>query len=291
MRALGRPGHWTAAEALATLRRAAESDVEAKASNHVERVRAWVRRDLDGPDGILPSIDAESLYRVLALTGRGESIFRSGLGALATSGYGRLADGLDPWVANRYVGIGCPWWHARPAEGETVVDVGSGAGVDVHVAQEWVGNSGLALGVDLRPHLLERVARTHGNRAQFVRGAAEALPLAAGSIDRLTANGLPTVMRQPTLGSALVQFARVLRPGGWLQMAVLAAGSDQTIEEIDDLLVVNAIRCGKPLCPEYRSRMTGAGFSSVTLQPLPSPFIDGFRPGPIAAYLVTGCRS
>lgn len=243
---------------------------------------AWVRRNADRS----PTLDAEHLYDQVAATGEGESIFRSGTDALEAFGYGGLVDALDAWATSRFVGLGCPWAIRRPEAGETVLDLGCGSGVDRTIAERLVGPTGRAIGIDLRGQLLGRAAA--GSRAPHVRASAFVLPFPARTVSTTVANGLPPVMSLRTIDDVLGEVARVSRPSAWVQTVVLASGDDVDLDDIDDLLLVNAVRTGKPLCAQFRSAFVRAGLVDVSCTVLPSPFVEGHRPGPVSSVLIMG---
>jgi len=248
------------------------------------RLIAWVRQNADRS----PTLDAEHLYDQLAATGEGETIFRSGTDALAAFGYGGLVDALDSWATSRFVGLGCPWAIRRPEAGETVLDLGCGSGVDRTIAEQLVGPTGRAFGIDLRVQLLgPAAARSRGPHA---RADVLALPLPSGTVSTTVANGLPPLMSLRTIDDVLGEVTRVSRPSAWVQTVVLASGEDLDLGDIDDLLLVNAVRTGKPLCAQYRAAFLRAGLVEVSCTVLPSPFAEGHRPGPVSSVLIMGAR-
>lgn len=127
------------------------------------------------------------------------------------------------------LGVGNPvrWAGLRP--GETVLDVGSGGGIDTIVAARAVGPTGEAIGVDLLEEMCER-ARRHAEEAgvaawtRFLRGAMEDLPLPDESVDVVVSNGV--INLSPRKSRALAEIHRVLRPGGRLCVSDLVVEED-----------------------------------------------------------------
>ena len=124
----------------------------------------------------------------------------------------------DPLVSQANLGLGCglPTSFADIRTGETVLDLGSGAGVDVFIAARQVGPSGLAIGVDMTPEMIWR-ARQNAEQAgienvSFRLGEIEALPVEAGSVDVVISNCVLNLV--PDKVRAFGEIYRVLKPGG-----------------------------------------------------------------------------
>ena len=127
-------------------------------------------------------------------------------------------DAVKGYVADADLGLGCglPTEHAGLEAGQTVLDLGSGAGLDAFVARQIVGEAGRVIGVDMTP---EMVARARENteklgfsNVDFVEGEIEALPLDDASVDVILSNCVLNLV--PDKPAAFAEMARVLRPGG-----------------------------------------------------------------------------
>jgi arsenite methyltransferase len=125
----------------------------------------------------------------------------------------------EPTVAS-FAGTGNPFSLGTPLPGERVVDVGCGAGIDSLIAGRMVGPSGAVIGVDMTPAMLARArasASAMGARhVEFREGLAEALPVPDGWADVVISNGVLNLF--PDKPAGLGEMARVLRPGGRLQV-------------------------------------------------------------------------
>ena len=119
-----------------------------------------------------------------------------------------------------FAGTGNPFSVGVPQPGERVVDVGCGAGIDSLIAASLVGPSGRVIGVDMTPAMLARargaVAASGFANVEVREGYGEALPVADGWADLVISNGVLNLM--PDKDAALREMARVLRPGGRLQL-------------------------------------------------------------------------
>src|SRR6516225_8676090 len=122
--------------------------------------------------------------------------------------------------------------EVRP--GQTVLDLGSGAGMASLLAARRVGPSGKVVGVDLCPAMVEKARRNASllglHNVEFVHAAIEKLPLPDASVDVVISNGVFNLC--PDEPGVLAEALRVLRPGGRLQMADILLHEDVTPEEV-----------------------------------------------------------
>ncbi len=120
-----------------------------------------------------------------------------------------------------FAGIANPHAIAPIVEGETVLDIGCGAGMDLLLAARRVGPSGRAIGVDMTEAMRDRArasaAASGLTNVEVQRADATALPLADASVDVVISNGVINLV--PEKEKAFVEIRRVLRPGGRLQLA------------------------------------------------------------------------
>ena len=131
---------------------------------------------------------------------------------------GDAYDGVSGYVADADLGLSCgvPVEHAGLRPGQTVLDLGSGAGLDVFVARSEIGESGHVIGVDMTA---EMIARARGNakksgftNVEFRLGEIEHLPVVSDSIDVVISNCVLNLV--PDKPRAFAEIFRVLKPGG-----------------------------------------------------------------------------
>ena len=128
--------------------------------------------------------------------------------------------GIPETTIASFAGTGNPFQAGEIKPGERVVDVGSGAGMDSLVVTRMVGPEGQVIGVDMTPAMLQKAAagavEAGFHNVAFREGFAEALPVTDGWADVVISNGVLNLM--PDKYAALGEMARVLRPGGRLQI-------------------------------------------------------------------------
>ena len=181
--------------------------------------------DLQSPDAVRASVREK--YAEVALGGDfGASTSCCGPGGCGTPA--DLAGGIQfigddyaavgGYLAEADLGLGCgvPTEHAGLQPGQTVLDLGSGAGIDAFVARREVGEAGRVIGVDMTPEMVAKAranARTMGYaNVEFRLGEIEALPVETGSVDVVVSNCVLNLV--PEKARAFAETFRVLRPGG-----------------------------------------------------------------------------
>jgi SAM-dependent methyltransferase len=161
-------------------------------------------------------------YAEVAATPQQGFHFHTGRPLAALLGYDPAdVDSLPDVAVESFAGVGNPFIWGRVRPGETVVEVGSGAGLDSLVAARQVGPSGRVIGVDMTPAMVEKArgtaARVGVTNVEFREGLAEALPVPAGSADVILSNGVINLC--PDKDAVYRELFRVLKPGGRLQLA------------------------------------------------------------------------
>ena len=138
--------------------------------------------------------------------------------AVVASEIGYSAEELGSVPAGANLGLGCgnPLALASIAPGETVLDLGSGAGFDTFLAARRVGEAGRVIGVDLTPEMIAQARANAGNggytNVEFRLGDIETLPVEDASVDLVISNCVLNLV--PDKAKAFAEIARVLKPGG-----------------------------------------------------------------------------
>ena len=172
-----------------------------------------------------------------------------------------------PQGANLGLGCGNPVAIASLREGETVLDLGSGAGFDCFLAANEVGDSGRVIGIDMTPDMLER-ARENARRGgyanvEFRLGEIENLPAADSSVDVVISNCV--INLSPDKARVFAEAFRVLKPGGRLMVSDIVL-----LQELPDAIRASAaayVGCisGAMMKDDYLAAITGAGFRDVEI--------------------------
>ncbi len=170
-----------------------------------------------------------------------------------------------PDGANLGVGCGAPHALAAIAEGETVLDLGSGAGFDVFLAARAAGPTGTAIGVDMTDEMLDKAranARQGGfENVEFRKGYLEALPIDDDSIDVVISNCVINLV--PDKAVVYREIARVLRPGG--RVVISDVVIDAPLPEViaSDVAALTGCAAGASLRPDYLETIAAAGLAHV----------------------------
>lgn len=186
---------------------------------------------------------------------------------LAQLGYTAEQAAALPEGANLGLGCGNPIAHAALKSGESVLDLGSGAGIDCFLAAREVGSNGHVIGVDMTPQMLERArannARYGAAHVEFRLGEIEHLPVADASIDVIISNCV--VNLSPDKPQAFAEAYRVLKPGGRLMLSdlVLTGELSPALQANVDLYV--GCVAGASQREDYLRQIREAGFSEVTV--------------------------
>src|SRR5262245_27529813 len=161
-------------------------------------------------------------YTEVAACPRKRFHFHTGRFLAARLGYpAERVAALPDAVVESFAGVGNPFTWGEPAAGETVLDLGSGAGFDLLQAAAMVGPAGRAIGVDMTPAMLDK-ARANADllgldNVEIRQGYLEELPVADGSVDLIISNGVVNLC--PDKETALAEAFRVLKPGGRMQLS------------------------------------------------------------------------
>jgi len=170
-----------------------------------------------------------------------------------------------PKEANLGLGCGAPLGFLAPTAGETVLDLGSGAGLDVFLASPLVGPTGHVIGVDMTPAMLEKARRNAmkmgATNVEFREGRLEALPVEEGSVDAVTSNCVINLV--PDKAAVFREVARVLKPGGRIVVSDILLDGRLPDAIQKDLLAYVGCVAGAMRREEYFALVGAAGLARV----------------------------
>lgn len=177
-----------------------------------------------------------------------------------TKGYNSEAD----------LGLGCgiPTEFAQIREGDTVLDLGSGAGNDCFVARELTGESGKVIGVDLTDVMIQKARKNadklNFNNVEFRKGDIEDLPVGDQSVDVVISNCVLNLV--PDKAKAFSEMFRVIRPGGHFSVSDVVLKGELPDNLKNDAEMYAGCVSGAIQSEEYLRLLRDAGFEDVSVQ-------------------------
>ena len=216
----------------------------------------------------------------------GQAALRVTGGGSSCCGASDLVDGCcDPITSNLYdavqsgeipeealrasLGCGNPTMLAQLKQGEIVLDLGSGGGIDVLLSAKRVGPTGKAYGLDMTDEMLA-LARENQRRAgvenvEFVKGEIENIPLPNNSVDVIISNCVINLSADK--GRVLREAFRVLKPGGRLAVSDVVLRGDVPADVRASVLLWVGCIAGALQETEYISKLREAGFEAIDIEP------------------------
>jgi len=183
--------------------------------------------------------------------------------------YGDLASEVSEGAALASLGCGNPIAVAELREGEVVLDLGSGGGIDVILSARRVGPAGLAYGLDMTDEMLDLARRNAADagvtNVEFLKGYIEEVPLPDGSVDVIISNCVINLSADKP--RVFDEMMRVLRPGGRLGISDIVAGDDLTPAHRAERGSWVGCIAGALSFEEYEADLRRAGFADVRLTP------------------------
>jgi SAM-dependent methyltransferase len=193
-------------------------------------------------------------------------------------------DALPVEAVAASLGCGNPTAVADLHEGERVLDLGSGGGIDVLLSARRVGPTGKAYGLDMTEEMLA-LALTNARKAgatnvEFLKGTIEAIPLPANTLDVVISNCVINLSTDKP--SVFAEIFRVLRPGGRVGVSDVVADDSLTPQQRAERGDYVGCVAGALSFTEYREGLEAAGFTQVEVTPT-HPVADGMHSAVVRA--------
>jgi arsenite methyltransferase len=204
-------------------------------------------------------------YSEIARTGAG----CCGEAATASTAVGYSQEELAVVPEGADLGLGCgnPTAFAGLRAGETIVDLGSGAGLDCFLAARGVGPQGRVIGVDMTPEMLERArgnaAKINATNVEFRQGEIENLPIADASVDVVISNCV--INLSPDKPRVFREIARVLKPGGRMHVSDMVLNGELPEELKQHAEAYSACISGALQKADYLKAIADAGLTDITI--------------------------
>ncbi|MGH9883007.1 MAG: arsenite methyltransferase, partial [Pyrinomonadaceae bacterium] len=219
-------------------------------------------------DAIIDAI--RSRYGAVAQSGLSSE--QLGVHAVAEA-FGYTPDELASIPAEANMGLSCgnPTAIANVREGETVVDLGSGGGLDVFLVSAKVGSNGRAIGIDMTPEMVQLARRNAEKRreagaadnVEFHLSTIDQLPLADSTVDCVISNCV--INLAPDKKAVFREIARVLKPGGRVAVSDIALKQPLPPDLSSDITAYVSCIAGAISLEEYRQGLVEAGLSDVII--------------------------
>ncbi len=203
-------------------------------------------------------------------------------------GYSEGEMGAVPEGSNLGLGCGNPTALASLKEGETVLDLGSGAGFDCFLAANRVGKGGKVIGVDMTPEMLDKArenAKKGGyDNVEFRLGEIENLPAADNSVDVVISNCV--INLSPDKESVFGEAFRVLKPGGRLMVSDIVLTKELPKNVLDSIEAYVGCISGALLKGKYLDTIKKAGFRDVEVRDEKTFSLELFVNDPTARAII-----
>lgn len=171
-----------------------------------------------------------------------------------------------PEGADMGLGCGNPVAIASLQEGQTVLDLGSGGGIDCFLAAKKVGKKGKVIGVDMTPEMIDKARmnaeKSNYGNVEFRLGEIEHLPVADNSVDVVISNCVINLSTDK--GKVLKEAYRVLKPGGKIAISDLALLKELPEDIRNSIQAYTGCIGGAILLDEYKKNVKTAGFKNIS---------------------------
>lgn len=233
----------------------------------------------------------QRMYRAVAEHKEGSYHFEMGRALAEKLGYpAATLDRVPAGAVESFAGVGYFFDLVALGEGETVLDLGSGSGMDAFVAALQVAASGRVTGLDMTRAQLDKAQRLRVEscfeNVEFVDGHIEDIPFADGTFDVVISNGV--INLSPDKARVFVEAARVLRPGGRMAVADIVTRSRVPDRVVADTDLWASCIGGAAQQDVYQDDITSAGFTVESMRRNSYGFLSAQARNACAAY---GVRS
>lgn len=173
-------------------------------------------------------------------------------------------------VANFSLGCGNAVGEADLQAGDTVLDLGSGGGLECFIAARKVGSAGHVIGIDMTLDMLERAraaaVRMGIENVEFREGLIEALPVDDNTVDVIISNCV--INLSPDKPAVFQEMYRVLKPGGRIAISDVVSQAPIPQHYRDDIQLWSACASGAVTVAEWQQSLAALGFSAITVTPV-----------------------
>ena len=216
----------------------------------------------------------KAMYTRVALEPSAEFHFETGRALAQRLGYApERLDHVPAPAVDSFAGVGHHFDLAALREGERVLDLGSGSGMDAFIAATYVGPEGRVTGVDMTDDQLKKATRLRDDHAsefgsvEFVKGYIEELPFEDGIFDCIVSNGVVNLVADKV--GVFREAARVLGPGGRLAISDIVTGVHLPQSVACDVTLWASCIGGAMHREDYQSAIAEAGLDVTVVQPNP----------------------
>ena len=196
-----------------------------------------------------------------------------GSGCCSTDVYNIMADDytqLEGYNPDADLGLGCglPTQFAKIKKGDTVIDLGSGAGNDAFIARHETGETGKVIGIDFTPAMIERARQNaevrNFNNVEFRQGDIEQMPITADTADVIVSNCVLNLV--PNKDGVMKEIYRVLKPGGHFSISDIVLEGELPAEIKEAAQMYAGCIAGAIQKKAYLQSIEANGFKNITVQ-------------------------
>ncbi len=176
----------------------------------------------------------------------------------------------DGYVEEADLGLGCglPTQYAKIEKGDTVIDLGSGAGNDCFVARNETGDTGKVIGIDFTPIMIEKARKNaeklNYNNVEFREGDIDAMPVNNNVADVIVSNCVLNLV--PNKQKVIAEIQRTLKPGGHFSISDIVLVGELPVALKEDAEMYAGCVAGAIQKTEYLELIKNNGFENITIQ-------------------------